>query len=999
MINRDGVRGQLLAESDGQRTLVVHGERSPAEVIADQIVSTPGGKPLSDSDQYERQRRRVRWLRPTPTEVQHLRLEEWDEICSGVLVSWIDQFSFRNEHQNEQGEVISGFRPPQMGALHAVLAHWAVSDEAATVVMPTGTGKTETMLALFTQQRMRRLLVVVPTVALRGQTVDKFVSLGLLKPFGVLGSGALYPVVGALARVLTSVEEVDNLFLRCNVVIATMPSVMASPDVVRARMAEHSTHLFIDEAHHVPARKWTEFRTFFSNRRLVQFTATPFRRDGRRIEGTPIFNYPLRLAQEEGYFRQITLRGVREYDSERRDASIARAAIEQLRTDQNKGLQHVVMARTDTIERAEEVHALYQREAPEFAPLLVHSHVGRKGTLAALRALRALTSRVVVCVDMLGEGFDLPELKIAALHDVHKSLAITLQFTGRFVRGKPKVGDATIVANIVDPGVEERLEALYAEDADWNILLRRLSEGASARELRRSAVLDGFVDPPTRVRLDSILPKMSTVAYRTTSNTWRPKAVVGLLPSLMGPPSISHKAQLAVFFTKEQEPVSWANVRNVVNTIFDLYLVHWDTDRGLLFIHTSNKEAALDGIARAIVGQQATLIRGEDVFRTLHGINQLLLVNLGLNHSLSRAVRFTMYMGSDIREGLSQASLQTKRKSNVFGRGYEGGERASIGCSAKGRIWSHRIAYDLSEWLEWCHKVGGKLLDAKISVRDILDHVILPKTLSERPALAPITIEWSEHFYTVDEEVVVLEIGDDPTPLVDVGLELTTHAEAGPLRFRVFTESHSVEYECVFGEGEVRYRPVAGHDVILRWRRRAMPLSQWLDREPPVVRFENGAFLIYNNLFEVPREGQPPFDVDRMIAMQWSGVDLRKESQGVGKVADSIQRRMIDELLRSDDGMRYDIVFDDDATHEAADIVALKLSGDELVIDLFHCKFAKDGRIGADLENLYEVCGQAQRSVQWKARHVELLKHLRRRESSRMSALVCPDSSAETCAG
>lgn len=30
-------------------------------------------------------------------------------------------------------------------------------------------------------------------------------------------------------------------------------------------------------------------------------------------------------------------------------------------------------------------------------------------------------SRMIVCVDLLGEGFDLPYLKIAALHDSHKT--------------------------------------------------------------------------------------------------------------------------------------------------------------------------------------------------------------------------------------------------------------------------------------------------------------------------------------------------------------------------------------------------------------------------------------------------------------------------------------------------------------------------------------------------------------------------------------------------
>ena len=35
---------------------------------------------------------------------------------------------------------------------------------------------------------------------------------------------------------------------------------------------------------------------------------------------------------------------------------------------------------------------------------------------------------------MLGEGFDLPALKVAVVHDPQKSLAVTLQFIGRFTR-------------------------------------------------------------------------------------------------------------------------------------------------------------------------------------------------------------------------------------------------------------------------------------------------------------------------------------------------------------------------------------------------------------------------------------------------------------------------------------------------------------------------------------------------------------------------------------
>ena len=68
-----------------------------------------------------------------------------------VVSSYVDAFQFR---QTDPATGAGGLREPQIGALHAVLAHWTTrSTSPATVVMPTGTGKTETMLALPRHQR------------------------------------------------------------------------------------------------------------------------------------------------------------------------------------------------------------------------------------------------------------------------------------------------------------------------------------------------------------------------------------------------------------------------------------------------------------------------------------------------------------------------------------------------------------------------------------------------------------------------------------------------------------------------------------------------------------------------------------------------------------------------------------------------------------------------------------------------------------------------------
>ncbi|MCW7417312.1 hypothetical protein OHD37_06305 [Escherichia coli] len=95
---------------------------------------------------------------------------------------------------------------------------------------------------------------------------------------------------------------------------------------------------------------------------------------------------------------------------------------------------------------------------------------------------------------MLGEGYDLPNLKIAALHDHHKSLAVTLQFIGRFTRVNKaqKIGQASVVMNVADPNVEGELQHLYSTDADWDNVLRRLSEGRIAREIRLQEVVDAL---------------------------------------------------------------------------------------------------------------------------------------------------------------------------------------------------------------------------------------------------------------------------------------------------------------------------------------------------------------------------------------------------------------------------------------------------------------------------------------------------------------------------
>lgn len=129
----------------------------------------------------------LRWLRHPNDQI--------NDTSQGILKSWKDQFNFKEEVFEDD---IKGLRRPQIAALYSILSHMKVSKEIATVVMPTGTGKTETMMSTMISAQCERLLVTVPSDALRTQISDKFITLGLLKDFGIVGNRSKYPKVGII---------------------------------------------------------------------------------------------------------------------------------------------------------------------------------------------------------------------------------------------------------------------------------------------------------------------------------------------------------------------------------------------------------------------------------------------------------------------------------------------------------------------------------------------------------------------------------------------------------------------------------------------------------------------------------------------------------------------------------------------------------------------------------------------------------------------------------
>jgi superfamily II DNA or RNA helicase len=412
--------------------------------------------------------------------------------------------------------------------VHGVLSYWTTgSTQPATVVMPTGTGKTKTMIALLATERPQRLLIVVPSDVLRTQIAAKFGSFGVLQDNGVIGENAMRPVVGQLRHAFLTVDAARNFAEHCNVIVTTPPALFASTSQIAHALLNECSHLFVDEAHHVEAITWRRIRDAFKGKPILQFTATPFREDGRHIAGRIVYAFPLRLAQKHNYFSRINYVSV--VDFENPDRVIATRAIGRLREDLAAGRDHLLMARVKRIGRAHEIRELYMELAPDLAPVVLHSSLPARDRRSALDRIHSRDSRIIVCVDMLGEGFDLPSLKVAAIHDLHKSLGVTLQFVGRFARvAGAEIGEASVVTGRPEGRYDENLRKLYAEDPDWNLIIQDLSGAAVGEEHDISEFEAAFGALPEEVSLRNIKPKMSTVVYRTQCETWQPQAVYEL---------------------------------------------------------------------------------------------------------------------------------------------------------------------------------------------------------------------------------------------------------------------------------------------------------------------------------------------------------------------------------------------------------------------------------------------------------------------------------------
>jgi superfamily II DNA or RNA helicase len=900
---------------------------------------------------------------------------------AGVLGSWREGIKFLRASGLTS---VDGLRRAQLGAIHAVLAHWSTGTmDPATVVLPTGTGKTETMLSLLVAAPIERLLVVVPTDALRSQLAAKFEVLGLLGELGVLPDGAMKPSVGRVLGGCSEAHDMRAFVDSAQVIVTTPNSINACSPEARKVLFDACTTLFFDEAHHVRAQTWSRIRDAFRGRPVVQFTATPFREDGKHLQGKFVYVFPLREAQQDGVFSEIRYESV--FDLVNPDEAIAEAALKILRDDLDAGLDHILMARCDTQKRADDVYRIYREKAPEFAPVIIHSGMTTRQRAGAMEEVTSRRSRAVVCVDMLGEGFDLPQLKIAAIHDPRRTLGPTLQFVGRFARVAAGTGTAAMVAARSEKSQDNRLSRLYTEDADWNRLVSELSYGSILEQQAVSEFEEGFGDPEARTATRTIAPKMSAVVFETSCEEWDPAAITDVIPAsdiLTTPLPVNHAANVVWFVRRSRQDVPWVDGPGVEDVVHDLFVLHWDRETQLLYINHSANDGVNADLAAAVTGGTSSLIDGERVYRAMGEMQRAVPTNVGVLDIYSRSRRFAMYAGANVHDGLEPAEEATKVQTNVFVSGFRDGDRATVGVSLKARIWSYLAARNLLDWVEWCKETGRRLQDDAIDVAEIKRNFIKPVVLTAWPEGSTVlAADWATDTLLHPAQSLVVRFGAREVPIHDVSLEIRRDLTAtGKVVVAVVSDEDEARYELRLGEDGMTAHALDA-EIEFSTTQRTLPGSRYLVDPGVLIHFGGDAVVSSNGVLFQPNREIEPIRRESLVTIDWRGVDIRRESMTTPEDWAAVQGLALGLLLLED----WDLIVDDDGPGEVADLVAIKRTDDDrLLIKLVHCKYSHGDAAGARVADLYELCGQAQKSTVWRRNPVEMLQRLVKRERGRL---------------
>lgn len=356
----------------------------------------------------------------------------------------------------------ASLREPQIEGYFAIREHFANSKEPCYVQLPVGCGKTGLMGLTPFGIAQGRILIIAPNLTIR-ENIRRELNVSNPNCF-YSKRGVFVPKNGPYLSELKTGANIHDCDA-AHIVVANIQQFSGARNKwYEALPNDYFDMILVDEGHHNVADTWTRLFAYFDEAKVVSFTATPLRSDGQVVAGERVYRFGYARSMIMGFISQIdalfvkpteltfTVEGetktlgineimkMREKDwfsrgvatSEECNRSIVNASVQQLHHVRTLGSPRQLIAVACSIRHATQVAALYREHGLRVEVLHSQLREEERGRIEA--TLRSGVTDVVVQVNILGEGYDLPTLSVAAVFRPYRSLSPYVQFVGRILR-------------------------------------------------------------------------------------------------------------------------------------------------------------------------------------------------------------------------------------------------------------------------------------------------------------------------------------------------------------------------------------------------------------------------------------------------------------------------------------------------------------------------------------------------------------------------------------
>jgi len=802
----------------------------------------------------------------------------------------------------------------------------------------------------------------------------------VLRQIGAV-SNSLHPIVEEVRG-----RDIDWNRLESADVVVALPNSISPVHFPHGGGADPSFFdlVIIDEAHHSPAATWRSILDHFVGARAVLLTATPRRADGKALPGSHAFHYPLRLAMADGIYQPIDpliLSISANSTIDDRDRSIAEAVISA--STQADHASSAVLIRADTVIRATSLKALYSGLGLEAE--VVTSKVATGDRELILSNWREGSLKAVITVDMLGEGLDLPSLRIVGYHDKHKSVPATMQFIGRLARANSSHPQHSILVTARDqdvyPALQGALRALYEEDADWAEILPDLIDEEIQKKKLDLAYLSSFRSPPASIALPAIAPLARAIIFEVPEqSSWVPDFTNGDLPveleigSIVGRQTIVYSGlngtntQL-VLVTMRLDTPKWYLEDELTRPAYDLHVVSYHKSsqvnrRDLIFLNS--QDSRVGSTLREVLDPGSELRNGNPAYlqEAFDSLERLSVSSIGVRNTFAGmpgTAAYAMFSGRGVDQGLREGDTNSRALGHAMAQvEASNGDATTAGmAAAKSKYWETRYL-SLRDYEAFTVELAGRYWFPRMSASGpLLPNVARAIRTEDFPLGLVLHAEMNpallgRGWQLPDGRALEsLDLSPDPsTPATASAIFLILSDPLEPAD-TIWAGYQDVQGRFTTTSSVLEFARGAGHSA---------SIAELMTLSPPTVYYLSG-YVLYGGVTYMPVATETWLPDLIYTRWAWAGTDIGVESIRAGR-SDTIHDRVEHELgsiAAPTGGQRW--VLRNDGGGEIADHVVIEMPSHRRPhVELWHSKASSNANPGVRVTDMQVVTQQAAKS-------------------------------------